>query len=106
MISRPTQAIRKEGRELDMVAHTFNPSTQETGAVDLCEFEASLVYRASSGMAWATQRKTGHKLADCHQNIFAACFPYKLEAEGATSHRDNQNWPFGTFVTSPHGLIS
>ena len=31
-----------------VVACTFNPSTQEAGQVDLCEFEASLVYRVSS----------------------------------------------------------
>jgi hypothetical protein len=35
-----------------MVAHTFNTSTQ----VDLCEFETSLLYRASSRTARATQR--------------------------------------------------
>ena len=32
-----------------MVVHTFNPSTQEAEADHLCEFKASLVYRASSG---------------------------------------------------------
>ena len=38
-----------------MVAHAFNPSTREAEA-DLCEFEASLVYKASSGTARATQK--------------------------------------------------
>ena len=32
-----------------VVAHAFNPSTWER-QVDLCEFEASLVYRVSSRM--------------------------------------------------------
>ena len=36
-----------------MVAHAFEPSTQEAA---LCEFKASLVYRASSRTARATQR--------------------------------------------------
>ena len=30
------------------MAYAFNPSTQKAEAVDLCEFEASLVYRASA----------------------------------------------------------
>ena len=33
-----------------MVAHTFNCSTWEAEGVDLCEFEASLVYRGSASM--------------------------------------------------------
>jgi hypothetical protein len=37
-----------------MVAHTFNPSTQEQ--MNLCELEASLVYKVSSRIAMATQR--------------------------------------------------
>jgi hypothetical protein len=40
-----------------MVAHTFNPSTQEAEAGRSLEFKASLVYRASSRTARATQRK-------------------------------------------------
>jgi hypothetical protein len=43
-----------------VVAHAFNPSTWGWGwrqrQEDLCEFEASLVYRASSRTARATQR--------------------------------------------------
>ena len=40
-----------------MVAHTFNPSTQEaeTGR-QIFEFEASLVYKVSSGTARTIQR--------------------------------------------------
>ena len=30
-----------------MVAHTFNPITQEVEQVDLCEYQASLVYIVS-----------------------------------------------------------
>ena len=42
---------------LAVAVHTFNPSTQEAEKqVDLCEFEASLVYRESSRTARATQR--------------------------------------------------
>ena len=37
-----------------VVEYTFNPSTQEAEQVDLCEFEATLVYRASSRTARAT----------------------------------------------------
>ena len=39
-----------------LVADAFNPSTQELRQVDLCEFEASLVYRESSKTARAIQR--------------------------------------------------
>lgn len=35
-----------------VVAHIFNPSTQQ----DLCEFQGSLVYRANSRTAMAAQR--------------------------------------------------
>ena len=42
-----------------VVVHTFNPSTQ---VADLCEFEASLVYRVSSGTgSKATQRNSASK---------------------------------------------
>jgi hypothetical protein len=37
------------------VVHAFDPSTQE---VDLCEFEASLIYRMSSRMVRAKNAKT------------------------------------------------
>ena len=39
-----------------MVVHTFNPSTQEAEAGNLCEFKASLIYIVSSKAARATQR--------------------------------------------------
>jgi hypothetical protein len=39
-----------------MVAHAFNPSTQEAEAGGFLEFEASLVYRVSSRTARAIQR--------------------------------------------------
>jgi hypothetical protein len=39
-----------------MVANTFNPNTQEAGAGKSLEFEASMVYSASSKTAKATQR--------------------------------------------------
>jgi hypothetical protein len=39
-----------------VVAHTFNPSTQEAEAGGSLEFEASLVYRVGSGTVRAIQR--------------------------------------------------
>lgn len=36
-----------------MVAHAFNLCTGKTRQADLCQFETSLVYRWSSGMAKA-----------------------------------------------------
>jgi hypothetical protein len=46
-----------------MVVHTFNPSKiGRQRQVDLCEFEASLVYRASSRTARATLRKPVSKM--------------------------------------------
>ena len=38
------------------LAHTFNPSTQGKSRMWISEFKASLVYRASSRTAKATQR--------------------------------------------------
>jgi hypothetical protein len=49
-----------------MVAKAFNPSTGE--AEDLCEFEASLVYKASSRTARATQRDPVSKQHNKTQN--------------------------------------
>ena len=39
-----------------MVAHTFNPGTQDSRGRQTSEFEAILVYRASSKTAWTTRR--------------------------------------------------
>jgi hypothetical protein len=39
-----------------VAAHTFNPCIGRQRQADICEFEASLVYRASSRTAKATQR--------------------------------------------------
>ena len=39
-----------------MMAHTFNPSTQEAETGRFCKFKAGLVYRVSSRAAMATQR--------------------------------------------------
>jgi len=39
-----------------MVAHTFNPSTQEVEASDLCEFWASMVYIVNSRTTRAMYR--------------------------------------------------
>ena len=44
-----------------VVAHAFNLSTLEAEKVDLCESEVSLVYRASSRTARATQRNAVSK---------------------------------------------
>jgi hypothetical protein len=53
-------ALVKSRRKLrpGVVAHAFNPSTQETeaGRFLSSEFEASLVYKVSSRTARATQR--------------------------------------------------
>ena len=38
------------------MAHTFNPALRRQRQTDLCEFEASLVYRASSRTVRATQK--------------------------------------------------
>lgn len=39
-----------------MVAHVFNPSTLESEAVDVCAFEAILVYIVSFGTARTVER--------------------------------------------------
>ena len=43
------------------MVHTFNPITQEAEAGGSLEFKASLVYRASSWTARATQRNPSQK---------------------------------------------
>jgi hypothetical protein len=44
-----------------MVAHSFNPSTQGGRGRQISEFEASLVYKVSSRLARAIQRKSVSK---------------------------------------------
>ena len=39
-----------------VVPHAYNPALGRQSQVDLCEFEASLVYKAGSRKARATQR--------------------------------------------------
>ena len=39
-----------------VVVHAFNPTLRRQRQAELCEFEASLVYRASSRTARTTQR--------------------------------------------------
>jgi hypothetical protein len=46
--------FKRSGLSLEVVTHTFNPSTQEAEAEESCE--ASLVYRVSFRTARATQR--------------------------------------------------
>jgi hypothetical protein len=53
----------KKENKLAMVAYLFNPNPQEAEA-DLCEFEASLVYRVNSRTARATQRNPVSKQTD------------------------------------------
>ena len=52
-LSEKTISKAKVG-EPGMVGHAFNPSIGRQRQEDLCEFEASLVYRASSRTARAT----------------------------------------------------
>jgi hypothetical protein len=52
----------EECRELSMVAHAFNPSTQEEEASGLIsEFKASLVYRVSSRKTKKKKKKKKKK---------------------------------------------
>jgi hypothetical protein len=41
-----------------MAAHTFNPSTLEAEAADLCDFSASLVYRSKFQVSQSYTEKT------------------------------------------------
>ena len=57
-----------------MVAHTFNPNTQEASTqVDLCEYRTSLVYRVSFRIARATQRNLVLKNQKVKQEKFNVC---------------------------------
>ena len=38
--------VQKLTEGTTVVAHAFNPSTQEAEAVDLCEFKANMVYKS------------------------------------------------------------
>jgi hypothetical protein len=42
-------------KDVEVVAHTFDSSMERQRLVDFCEFEAHLVYRASSRAVRATQ---------------------------------------------------
>ena len=48
------------------VTHVFKPRTREAEAGDISEFEFSLVYRASSSPARATQRNKTTKKSSKH----------------------------------------
>jgi hypothetical protein len=52
-----------------VVAHTFNHSTWRKRKVDLCEFEATLVYKASSRAARAMQRNPVWKIKKQNRTI-------------------------------------
>jgi hypothetical protein len=51
-----------------VVAHTINPSTGEQRQADLCEFEASLVYRAGSRTARDTEKPCLEKPKNQNEN--------------------------------------
>jgi hypothetical protein len=40
-----------------MVAHTFNPALRRQSQANVCEFDASLIYKGSSRTARATERE-------------------------------------------------
>jgi hypothetical protein len=76
---------------LGMVAHIFNPSTKETEAVgSLSEFEASLIYRASSRTDRATWRNpvSSQKTKAKHNNKTCS----------SREHRFNFQHPHGVFL--------
>ena len=58
---------RKEGRKEGSQPHAFNSNTQETETKWISESEASMVYRASSKTAKATQRNCLRKKKINHQ---------------------------------------
>lgn len=45
----------KHYKEPGMLVHNFNPSTGKLRKPDLCEFEFTLVYGASSSKTWITK---------------------------------------------------
>lgn len=53
-LSLPGTPLVKKEKNLGLAAHTFHPSPSEAEAGELCEFEASVVYTASSRTARAT----------------------------------------------------
>jgi hypothetical protein len=57
----PPLKRERENTEPDTVALTFNPGLERQRQTDLCDFEGSLVYRASSMRARATQNKQTKK---------------------------------------------
>lgn len=85
----PRDATCKKGEASRFGSSTFNPNPSEAEAGKLCEFEASVVYTASSRTARATQRpclnnQTQIKLMTkpcnylyaiklSHDNIFLSC---------------------------------
>jgi hypothetical protein len=75
-----------------MEAHTFNPSTWETDVGGSLEFQASLVYRASSRPAWSTEQVPGQpglqsKFQDSQGYMEALSQNTKIETE---PHKENR----------------
>ena len=56
-----------------MVVYAFNPSTWRQRQVDICELEASLVYRVSSRIVKATQRNPVSKNKNKNKNKNPCC---------------------------------
>lgn len=46
--SRLRECLKRQGRELEVMAHTVNPSTLEAGAIRVTKFKTNLLYGASS----------------------------------------------------------
>ena len=65
-------ALFERSRELGVVAHTFNPSIWEAD-LQISEFNASLLYRAISRTARATQKS---------QRLNRTHFSFKLSVSG------------------------
>ena len=56
-----THILQREIMNWAVVAHAFNPALGRQRQVDLCEFEASLAYRASSRLQSYREFLSGKK---------------------------------------------
>ena len=71
-----------------MLAHTFNPKTQEAEPSNLCDFEASLVYRVSSRLVRSVlQRNSVQKTKTKTKNREKKSILYLLYFQGGNGRK-------------------
>ena len=80
-----------------MEVHAFNPSTQEAEAGRSLEFEASLIYKASSRTARATEKpclknKQTNKQTNKQSDILSFIYIFNVRIKGPCPLTTRESW--------------